>query len=98
MVVGTDAHYLTKEDRFVHKSYLNSKGGEREIDAFYEFTYVMTPAECHELLMKSFNDSDIVDSIFGATIALKTTFALVTMKLPTRTLLMLQRLQMPTSL
>ena len=72
MVVGTDAHYLTKEDRFVHKSYLNSKGGEREIDAFYEFTYVMTPAECHELLMKSFNDSDIVDSIFGATIALKT--------------------------
>ena len=72
MVVGTDAHYLTKEDRFVHKSYLNSKGGEREIDAFYEFTYVMTPAECHELLMQSFNDSDIVDSIFGATIALKT--------------------------
>ena len=24
LVIGTDAHYLTKEDRFVHKAYLNS--------------------------------------------------------------------------
>ena len=40
MVVGTDAHYLTKDDRFVHKSYLNSKGGEREVDDFYEYAYL----------------------------------------------------------
>ncbi len=32
MCIGTDAHYLTKEDRPVHKAYLNSKGGEREVD------------------------------------------------------------------
>ena len=38
MVIGCDAHYLTKEDRFVHKSYLNSKGGERQVDAFYEYS------------------------------------------------------------
>ena len=29
MVIGSDAHYLKKEDRYVHKAYLNSKGGER---------------------------------------------------------------------
>ena len=40
MVLGSDAHYLTKEDRFVHKAYLNSKGGEREVDAFYEYAYL----------------------------------------------------------
>ena len=27
MVIGSDAHYLSKEDRYVHKAYLNSKGG-----------------------------------------------------------------------
>ena len=41
MVVGTDAHYLTKEDRPIHKAYLNSKEGDREVDSFYEFTYLM---------------------------------------------------------
>ena len=40
MVLGSDAHYLKKEDRFVHKAYLNSKGGEREVDPFYEYTYL----------------------------------------------------------
>ena len=39
MVIGSDAHYLRKEDRYVHKAYLNSKGGEREVDDFYEYSY-----------------------------------------------------------
>ena len=38
--VATDAHYLKKEDRYIHKAYLNSKGGERETDAFYEYAYL----------------------------------------------------------
>lgn len=67
MVVGTDSHYLTKEDRFVHKSYLNSKDGEREVDDFYEFAYLMSPEECRALLSKSFSDIDI-DDIFAATL------------------------------
>lgn len=57
VVVGTDSHYLTKEDRFVHKAYLNSKGGEREIDSFYEFTYLMDYEEAAKLLSESFNGS-----------------------------------------
>lgn len=40
MVIGTDRHYLKKEDRYVHKAYLNSKGGEREVDDFYEYSYL----------------------------------------------------------
>ena len=54
MVVGTDAHYLTKTNRFVHKAYLNSKDGDREIDDFYEFTYLMDFDECESLLCLSF--------------------------------------------
>jgi len=45
LVVSTDAHYLKKEDRYVHKAYLNSKGGEREVDAFYETTYLQSDEE-----------------------------------------------------
>lgn len=55
MCVGTDAHYLTKEDRYVHKSYLNSKGGEREVDSFYEFTYLMSEQEATDLLLSSYD-------------------------------------------
>ena len=71
MVVGTDAHYLKKEDRFVHKSYLNSKGGEREVDDFYEFTYVQTPDEVRTHLYKAFEDDKIIDWIFDCSLKLK---------------------------
>ena len=63
MIIGTDAHYLTKADRFVHKSYLNSKGGEREVDSFYEFAHLMTYDEAYELLKKCFNDGTIAEQI-----------------------------------
>ena len=48
MVIGSDAHYLKKEDRYVHKAYLNSKGGEREVDDFYEYSYLQTEDEIKE--------------------------------------------------
>ena len=71
MVVGTDAHYLKKEDRFVHKSYLNSKGGEREVDDFYEFTYLQSPAEVRANLYKAFEDDKVIDWIFKCSLKLK---------------------------
>lgn len=58
MVVGTDAHYLTKEDRPIHKAYLTSKPGEREVDDFYKFTYLMTSDEIFELMEPYANDWD----------------------------------------
>ena len=36
LILTSDAHYLTKKERPVHKAYLNSKDGEREVDEFYE--------------------------------------------------------------
>ena len=47
----TDAHYLRPENRLIHKAYLNAKDGEREIDSFYEFAYLMDSNEAKELLM-----------------------------------------------
>lgn len=43
--VTDDAHYLRKEDRFVHKAFLNSKQGEREVDEFYKYTYLQSQDE-----------------------------------------------------
>ena len=56
MVVGTDSHYLTKEDRQIHKAYLNSKGGEREVDSFYEYSRLMDYNEAKQLLILSFDN------------------------------------------
>ena len=67
MVVGTDSHYLTKEDRYVHKAYLNSKNGDREVDDFYEFARLMDYAEAAELLNVSFKDEDITKKILNNT-------------------------------
>lgn len=63
ITVGTDSHYLDKKDRFVHKAYLNSKGGDREVDDFYEFARLMSPEECRDILSKSFSNK-IIDEIF----------------------------------
>lgn len=71
MVVGTDAHYLRPEDRMIHKAYLTSKEGERETDKFYAYTYVMSPDEVKELLMKSFEDEKIVNWIFENSLSLQ---------------------------
>lgn len=71
MVVGTDAHYMTLQDREIHKAYLNSKEGEREVDDFYEFARLMTADECRELLNVSFESNYVVDQIFANSLALQ---------------------------
>ena len=71
MVIGSDAHYLTKEDRPIHKAYLNSKDGDREVDSFYEFSYLMSPKEAREILYESFEDDSVIDEIFNNTQEIK---------------------------
>lgn len=68
IVVATDSHYLTKEDRFVHKSYLNSQNGEREVDDFYEFCYMMTNEEIINYLKLSYKDSYLIDAAIKNTL------------------------------
>ncbi|MBR6516741.1 MAG: DNA polymerase III subunit alpha [Bacilli bacterium] len=64
LVIGTDSHYLTKEDRYVHKAYLNSKEEEREVDDFYQYTYLMTDEECAEILNEIYdNDHEFFNEL-----------------------------------
>ena len=44
-IITTDSHYLKKEDRIVHKAYLNAQNGDREVDDFYATTYMMGTKE-----------------------------------------------------
>lgn len=44
-IITTDSHYLKKEDRIVHKAYLNAQNGDREVDDFYATTYMMNTDE-----------------------------------------------------
>ena len=57
MVIGTDAHYLTKDDRYVHEAYLNSKGGDRETGQFYEYAYLQDEKDIIKNLTPSIVDS-----------------------------------------
>ena len=62
IVIGDDSHYLKKEDRYIHKAYLNSKGGERETDLFYEYSYLQDEND----IRKNLEPSEIdVDSCFN---------------------------------
>jgi len=65
MEIGSDAHYLKKEDRYVHKSYLNSKFGEREVDEFYEFAYLQTNEEIIEHLKASDYTEEFINELFA---------------------------------
>ena len=44
-IITTDSHYARPEDRPIHKAYLNSQNGDREVDDFYATTYLMTTEE-----------------------------------------------------
>ena len=44
-IITTDSHYLKKEDRVIHKAYLNAQNGDREVDEFYATTYMMGTEE-----------------------------------------------------
>ena len=55
-IITTDSHYLKKEDRVVHKAYLNAQNGDREVDDFYATTYMMGTEEL-ESYFKYFDGS-----------------------------------------
>lgn len=44
-IITTDSHYLKREDRVIHKAYLNAQNGDREVDEFYATTYMMGTKE-----------------------------------------------------
>lgn len=58
-IFTTDSHYLKKEDAFIHKAFLNSQKGDREVDSFYATTYLMSSEEIESFLSLDFIDEEI---------------------------------------
>lgn len=58
-IITTDSHYLKKEDREIHKAYLNSQDKEREVDAFYATTYLMDTEDLEDHLDLTREELDI---------------------------------------
>ena len=52
-IITNDSHYLMKADAPIHKAFLNSQNGDREVDSFYATTYLMSDEE-----IRSFNFSE----------------------------------------
>lgn len=65
-IVTTDSHYLNKEDRHIHKIYLNSKDGDREVDEFYATTYLMAADEIHSYMDK-YLSKEVVEQLLKNT-------------------------------
>jgi len=57
-IVTSDSHYKSLQDREVHKAYLNSKSGDREVDDFYATTYLMEKEELVNYLINNGIDFD----------------------------------------
>ena len=58
IVIGSDAHYLTAKERPIHKAYLNSKEGDREVDEFYFDAHMMDNDEAFEYLSQAFTEEE----------------------------------------
>lgn len=68
-IVTTDSHYLKKEHRSIHESYLRSDengDNEREMGDFYATTYMMSVEEIRELLSSHLTEEEI-DKAFEGT-------------------------------
>ena len=62
-IVTTDSHYLGYEDKNIHKSFLNSGDGDREVDDFYATAYLMSENEVREYLKENLSEKEINNAI-----------------------------------
>lgn len=63
IIPSTDSHYLSKDDAWIHKIYLQSQEGDREVEDFYATAYLMSPDELREHLRLNFSN-DQIDQMF----------------------------------
>lgn len=66
-IITTDAHYYTSAQRPIHKAFLNSKDGDREVDDFYATTYLMNLDEVHHFMDESVG-ADFVENCAANTL------------------------------
>lgn len=62
-IITTDSHYLKKEDKKWHSTYLKSQDIERETEAFYQTTYIMSTEEIHEYMDESLGKEVVSECI-----------------------------------
>lgn len=62
-IITTDSHYLKKEDRKIHKAFLNAQSGDREVDEFYATTYLMGTEELESYF--SYFSEDILQKAYS---------------------------------
>lgn len=58
VIFTTDSHYLSEEDREIHKAYLNSKEAEREVDDFYWTAYMMEEDKVKKYMTLDFSEDE----------------------------------------
>ena len=68
-IITTDSHYLKKEDAPIHKAYLNSQEGDREVDEFYASTYMMGTEELEDYF--KYFSADELEIAYGNIIKIK---------------------------
>ena len=59
IICSSDSHYLQKNDAYIHKIYLLSQEGDREVDDFYKTAYLMSADEMRGYLRLNFTDEQI---------------------------------------
>ena len=69
-IITNDAHYLKKEDRPIHKAFLNSQQGDREVDDFYATTYLMSDEEIHEYMEEEMGE-EVLQSAYQTILEIK---------------------------
>ena len=61
-IITTDAHYLKKSDRPIHKAFLNAQQGDREVDDFYATTYLMNDEEIRSYMEEKIGEEALQKS------------------------------------
>lgn len=61
IIIGSDSHYLTAKERPIHKAYLNSKEGDREVDEFYFDAHMMDNEEAFGNINNIFTEEEFKD-------------------------------------
>ena len=69
-IITTDSHYLKKEDAPIHKAFLNSQEGDREVDSFYATTYLMGTEEI-ESFMSDYMTPDFFQKAYQNILTIK---------------------------
>lgn len=59
IIPSTDTHYLRKEDAIIHKVFLQSQDGDREIDDFYSTAYLMSVDELTKHMLYCYTPEQI---------------------------------------